>query len=519
MSLLQHPSGTGLSPTGIQDNDGSLSVVYGPIDDVGSTQASTVMLVANLTQVEDDALTRCTGSPNGSEFHTALSFRDQVLCSPSTMSRDQLFTSPASSAKHGITTAKYPRRPLPTNLLSVRYPNPTLAAKSSLSATMTPDNSANEALLYQTPASGFTADLMDHGNASTIPVPSANMSRKSEDTVASRQRVRLLQEVIKRAQAKSLERLMILRLERLQHAVFIDWERLLRRNRSQPPTPVVKTIETQTPGIEKVVKTQYTQTTADALAPTKLGRLPPRSPPRDRISSVPVSPMEAPQLAGVGLVIHTMERKEVANGMTRVSHDTVTVDRVIPGKAAALNGLIRCGDQLVKVDDKEVRDLPLDTVCDLIKGPVGSTVNLVLARSQHPLEVGVSADDPPERVASPRGLTVYAVSLKRGLADAAAFKGPASSPAHSLNNALDLLATSLAGSSPCAQVPSSSPRRQELERQVSHHEKTIAHLTAEIESRELAALVYQVPGVRKLCQHNRCNAFVLTRLRVWHDIN
>ena len=166
MSLLQHPSGTGLSPTGIQDNDGALSVVYGPIDDVGSTQASTVMLVANLTQVEDDALTRCTGSPNGSEFHTALSFRDQVL-SPSTMSRDQLFTSPASSAKHGITTAKYPRRPLPTNLLSVRYPNPTLAAKSSLSATMTPDNSANEAWITETPARSQFRPLICPGNQKT----------------------------------------------------------------------------------------------------------------------------------------------------------------------------------------------------------------------------------------------------------------------------------------------------------------------------------------------------------------
>ena len=59
----------------------------------------------------------------------------------------------------------------------------------------------------------------------------------------------------------------------------------------------------------------------------------------------------------------------------------VVVEAVTPGAPAATCGLIRPGDRLVSVDGHSVALLSLDAIHDLIDGPAGGSITLVLQRA------------------------------------------------------------------------------------------------------------------------------------------
>ena len=58
----------------------------------------------------------------------------------------------------------------------------------------------------------------------------------------------------------------------------------------------------------------------------------------------------------------------------------VVVEALTPGAPAAACGLIRVGDRLLSVDGQAVAPLSLDAIHDLIDGPAGGSIYLVLQR-------------------------------------------------------------------------------------------------------------------------------------------
>ncbi|MFC5848264.1 S41 family peptidase [Deinococcus petrolearius] len=67
------------------------------------------------------------------------------------------------------------------------------------------------------------------------------------------------------------------------------------------------------------------------------------------------------------------------------------VDNVYKGNAASKNG-VQIGDVFVKIGDKDVTGAKLDEIVKLVRGPVGSAVNVTFARQGKPYTVKLTRD-------------------------------------------------------------------------------------------------------------------------------
>lgn len=67
------------------------------------------------------------------------------------------------------------------------------------------------------------------------------------------------------------------------------------------------------------------------------------------------------------------------------------VDNVYKGNAASKNG-VQIGDVFVKIGDKDVTGAKLDEIVKLVRGPIGSVVNVTFARQGKPFTVKLTRD-------------------------------------------------------------------------------------------------------------------------------
>src|SRR5262249_42922817 len=74
-------------------------------------------------------------------------------------------------------------------------------------------------------------------------------------------------------------------------------------------------------------------------------------------------------VSGVGVVVKLFE-------------NVVLVQRALPGTPAGDAGM-KPGDRILEVDHKPLRDLTLAQIVELIRGPEGTTVDLLLQRDQN----------------------------------------------------------------------------------------------------------------------------------------
>ena len=88
----------------------------------------------------------------------------------------------------------------------------------------------------------------------------------------------------------------------------------------------------------------------------------------DRSGSVASCTRLAANFAGIGAALQLTDGK-------------VTITKVLPGSPALKAG-IKSGDVITRVDDKPIKGLSLSDVVKLIRGPVGTEVEITIQRGK-----------------------------------------------------------------------------------------------------------------------------------------